>query len=197
MKEGFYYRTEGPEGPPRFTEEEQARQIAEGDRRRAAQEVARRHLAVVMPQLEAGEINEARAALDAFAKEAGRPTRDEHCRRYISWTGGNWLVYTGLNVWNIKCETECPAYGLCQITEYVWRFREKSTSMLMVCSHCQHEVRNGVIVNGQAFCNHDCANEHHLNVQDAKAQAEGFSSYEDMMEHYGATIAEDGPVRQY
>lgn len=68
----------------------------------------------------------------------------------------------------------------------------------MKCAHCQHEIKTGVIVNGDPFCNKSCAEEHRLEMADAGARHEGFSSYEDMMEYYGATIAEDRtPYRGY
>lgn len=70
----------------------------------------------------------------------------------------------------------------------------------MNCTHCQREVQNGIIENGKAFCDKRCAKEHHYNSQDAIAWAEGYHSYEDMIEHEcpGALVNHpDIPRREY
>lgn len=55
----------------------------------------------------------------------------------------------------------------------------------MDCSYCYEEVENGIVKNGLVFCNDECAEKLRRKRADNKAMAEGFFSYEDMMEHKG------------
>lgn len=56
------------------------------------------------------------------------------------------------------------------------------------CTLCNEKVSNGVVRLGNIICT-DCDEENRRDYADMQARNEGYSSYEDMMEDRGATIA--------
>lgn len=66
--------------------------------------------------------------------------------------------------------------------------------MMHVKKHIEHAIRKALKYQNVSNNQQET---HRKNIQDAEANADGFSSYEEMMEHYGATTTEDEPIRQY
>lgn len=56
------------------------------------------------------------------------------------------------------------------------------------CTLCNEPTKSGVIRLGNVICT-DCDEENRRDQADWQARNEGYSSYEDMMEDRGATIA--------